>query len=67
ALNYTRNHWAELTRYLDDPSLPIDNNECEQLMKDSAPHWCGKDRLFDRKDSAKSWYFCTFAGYRMAT
>jgi transposase len=67
ALNYTRNHRAELTRYLDDPSLPIDNNECEQLMKDSAPHWCGKDRLFDRKDSAKSWYFCTFAGYRMAT
>ncbi len=36
ALNYTRNHWAELTRYLDDPALPMDNNECEQLMKQVA-------------------------------
>ena len=33
ALNYLRNHWTELTRYLDDPLLPMDNNECEQLMK----------------------------------
>jgi len=33
ALNYLRNHWAELTRYLADPQLPVDNNECEQLMK----------------------------------
>jgi transposase len=33
ALNYLRNHWAELTRYLDDSQLPMDNNECEQLMK----------------------------------
>lgn len=33
ALNYLRNHWTELTRYLADPNLPMDNNECEQLMK----------------------------------
>lgn len=33
ALNYLRNHWTELTRYCDDPKLPMDNNECEQLMK----------------------------------
>lgn len=33
ALNYLRNHWIELTRYLADPQLPMDNNECEQLMK----------------------------------
>ena len=33
ALNYMGNHWTELTRYLDDPDLSIDNNECEQLMK----------------------------------
>ena len=33
ALNYLRNHWTELTRYLDDSQLPMDNNECEQLMK----------------------------------
>lgn len=36
ALNYLRNHWAELTRYLDDPLLPIDNNQCEQLMRQAA-------------------------------
>ena len=36
ALNYVTNHWNELTRYLDDPALPIDNNECEQLMKQAA-------------------------------
>lgn len=33
ALNYLRNHWSELTRYLGDDKLPMDNNECEQLMK----------------------------------
>lgn len=33
ALNYLRNHWTELTRYLDNPKLPMDNNECEQLIK----------------------------------
>jgi len=33
ACNYLRNHWTELTRYLDDSQLPMDNNECEQLMK----------------------------------
>ena len=36
ALNYLRNHWTELRLYLDDPQLSIDNNECEQLMKQIA-------------------------------
>ena len=36
ALQYVRNHFAELQRYLDDGSLPIDNNETEQLMKQIA-------------------------------
>jgi transposase len=36
ALNYLRNHWVELTRYVDDAELPMDNNECEQLMKQVA-------------------------------
>jgi transposase len=45
ALNYLRNHWAELTRYLDDAELPIDNNECEQLMKQAAV-------------ARKNWLFC---------
>ncbi len=34
ALNYVRNHWTELTRYLDDAELPLDNNDCEQLMRE---------------------------------
>jgi transposase len=33
ALQYIRNHFTELRLYLDDASLPIDNNETEQLMK----------------------------------
>ncbi len=45
ALNYLRNHWTELTRYLNDPLLPIDNNECEQLMRQ-----VGLGR--------KNWLFC---------
>ena len=36
ALQYVRNHFAELQRYLDDGRLPIDNNETEQLMKQIA-------------------------------
>jgi transposase len=45
ALNYLKNHWTELTRYLDDSELPIDNNECEQLMREVA---LGR----------KNWMFC---------
>jgi transposase len=36
ALQYVRNHWVELRRYLSDGRLPIDNNETEQLMKQVA-------------------------------
>ena len=36
ALQYVRNHFGELKRYLDDGNLPIDNNETEQLMKQVA-------------------------------
>lgn len=36
ALQYIRNHFVELRRYLDDPLIPIDNNETEQLMKQVA-------------------------------
>ena len=36
ALNYMRNHFTELQRYLDDGTLPIDNNETEQLMRQVA-------------------------------
>ncbi len=36
ALQYVRNHFVELQRYLDDGLLPLDNNETEQLMKQVA-------------------------------
>jgi hypothetical protein len=36
ALQYVRNHWVELRRYLSDGRLPMDNNETEQLMKQVA-------------------------------
>jgi adenylate cyclase len=36
ALQYVRNHLVELKRYLDDPKLPMDNNDAEQLMKQVA-------------------------------
>ncbi|MBP87935.1 MAG: hypothetical protein CMJ64_14630 [Planctomycetaceae bacterium] len=36
ALQYIRNHFDELKRYLDDALIPIDNNETEQLMKQVA-------------------------------
>ncbi len=36
ALQYIRNHHAELKHYLSDGHVPIDNNETEQLMKQVA-------------------------------
>ncbi len=45
ALNYLANHWTELTRYLNGVEIPIDNNQCEQLMKQ-----IGLGR--------KNWLFC---------
>ncbi len=50
ALQYIRNHFTQLKRYLDDPCLPIDNNETEQLMKQVAM-------------GRKAWLFvCSVAG-----
>ena len=67
AFTYTLNQWKALCRYTEEGDLSFDNNLAERTVKDSAPHWCGKDRLFDRENSGKSRYFCTFAGYAMAT
>ncbi len=36
ALQYVRNHFVELKRYLGDGRLPMDNNETEQLMRQVA-------------------------------
>ena len=33
AIDYSLTRWAALTRYLDDPSLPIDNNHDEQQIR----------------------------------
>ena len=36
AINYLTNQWDALTHYLNDPLVPFDNNESEQLMKQIA-------------------------------
>jgi len=33
AAAYVRRHWQSLNRFVDDPTIPLDNNDCEQLMK----------------------------------
>jgi hypothetical protein len=33
ALDYSLRRWAALTRYLDDPHVPIDNNWCENQIR----------------------------------
>lgn len=33
ALQYIRNHWESLNVYVSDGRLPIDNNQCERLMR----------------------------------
>lgn len=33
AAAYVHRHWEALCRFTDDPTIPIDNNDCEQLMK----------------------------------
>ena len=38
AAAYVRRHWEALNRFTTDATIPIDNNDCEQLMKNSAPY-----------------------------
>ena len=33
AIAYSLNHWSDLTRYLEDGRLEIDNNACERAIK----------------------------------
>ena len=33
AINYTRNQWSRLVRFLDDPRAPIDNNWAERAVR----------------------------------
>jgi len=55
AVGYLNNQWEALSRYLSDGSIPIDNNQTEQLMKQIA---LGR----------KNWLFVgsVAAGYRAA-
>jgi hypothetical protein len=56
ARSYILNQWDHLTKYLDDGEVPVDNNQCEQLMKQIA---LGR----------KNWLFVGSigSGYRTAT
>ncbi len=36
AAKYVRRHWTALTEFIDDVGIPLDNSECEQLMKREA-------------------------------
>jgi hypothetical protein len=45
---YVRRHWEALNRFTEDVSIPLDNNNCEQLMKRVATgrkNWCAPDVL----------------------
>jgi transposase len=44
AMNYMLRHWEALTRFLDVPGAPLDNNLCEQMLKKSILH--RKNSLF---------------------
>ena len=45
AINYSLNQWDNLTRYLEDGTLRIDNNDCEQIIR---PFAIGRN----------NWMFC---------
>lgn len=38
AINYMRGHWVELTRFLQEPGAPLDNNICERILKTAILH-----------------------------
>jgi len=44
AFSYVKNHWKGLTRFLEVPGVPLDNNETEQELKPSQRH--RKNSLF---------------------
>ncbi|MCP4139934.1 MAG: transposase [Chloroflexi bacterium] len=44
AISYMLKHWEALTRFLEVPGAPLDNNLCEQLLKRSILH--RKNSLF---------------------
>jgi len=48
ALAYLKNHWAGLTRFLDVPGVPLDNNQTERELKPAQRH--RKNSLFFKNE-----------------
>jgi transposase len=44
AISYMTDHWTELTRFLEAPGAPLDNNVCERALKKAILH--RKNSLF---------------------
>ena len=38
AIDYMRGHWIQLTRFLQEPGAPLDNNICERILKTAILH-----------------------------
>ncbi|MBU0972474.1 MAG: IS66 family insertion sequence element accessory protein TnpB [Proteobacteria bacterium] len=49
AITYMNNHWTELTRFLEIPGAPLDNNICERSLKRCIQH--RKNSLFYRTEN----------------
>ncbi|MCD6293420.1 MAG: transposase [Deltaproteobacteria bacterium] len=44
AINYMLNHWKPLTRFLQVPGTPLDNNVCERALKKAIIHCKPRER-----------------------
>jgi hypothetical protein len=49
AIQYTLNHWKKLTRFLQIPGVPLDNNLCERILKKIIIH--RKSSLFFKTEN----------------
>nr|WP_256569115.1 IS66 family transposase [Myxococcus qinghaiensis] len=54
SLRSTKGQWSALTRFLDDPSLPLDNNAAERVLRAIAAGGVARRQAFKtRKSRAK--------------
>jgi hypothetical protein len=49
AIAYTKKHWVELTKFLEVPGAPLDNNICERALKKAILH--RKNALFYKTEN----------------
>jgi hypothetical protein len=49
AIAYTKKHWVELTKFLEVPGAPLDNNVCERALKKAILH--RKNALFYKTEN----------------